>query len=90
MKRYLPNNLFYSNCIITAIIIRFRLGGKLFFKISRKPIGIHAMVKKNQYIIDFSPACTSTILPLIKQILFYGGLRVRSISKFNKDNNNVI
>lgn len=77
MKKFYSKNCFYSNCLLTSLIVRLRVGGSLKFVIKLKPIGIHFMVEKNNYLIDFSPVCFRHELPLWRQIIFYGTLRVR-------------
>lgn len=77
MRKFYSKNCFYSNCLIVALVIRLRVGGSLKFTVRFKPLGIHFSVQKNGYIIDFSPACFRSDLPLWKQTVFYGTLRIR-------------
>ena len=77
MRRFYSRNYFYSNCLIVALMIRLRVGGSLKFTIRFRPLGIHFSVQKNGYIIDFFPVCFRSDLPLWKQTVFYGTLRVR-------------
>ena len=77
MRRFYSRNCFYSNCLLVALMIRLRVGGSLKFIMRLKPLGIHFYVQKNGYIIDFSPVCFRYELPLWRQIIFYGTLRVR-------------
>ena len=77
MRKFYSRNCFYSNCLIVALVIRLRVGGSLKFIVRFKPLGVHFFVEKNGYIIDFSPVCFQYYLPLWKQAIFYGSLRVR-------------
>ena len=77
MRKFYSRNYFYSNCLTVALMIRLRVGGSLKFTIRFRPLGIHFSVQKNGYIIDFFPVCFRSDLPLWKQTVFYGTLRVR-------------
>lgn len=77
MRKFYSRNCFYSNCLIVALIIRLRVGGVLKFTMKFRPFGIHFIVEKKGYILDFSPVCFRYELPLWRQVIFYGNLRVR-------------
>lgn len=86
MKKYYCSNNFYSNCLIVALIAKFRYGGNLKFNIQFSPIGVHFFIQKNKYILDFTPAYYNPNIGFLNKLFFYGNLRVRRV----KNDKNII
>lgn len=73
---------YYSNCLIMAIVIRCRLGGKLVMVASAFSSIPHFMVRKNGRYIDFT--CRYHDEPKYRQLWFEGKLRRRKVSWLKK------
>lgn len=73
---------YYSNCLIMALIIRCRLGGRLVMIASAYSVVPHFMVQKNGRYIDFT--CRNHDEPKYRQIWFEGRLRRRKVGWYKK------
>lgn len=78
MKKWYFNNLFYSNCLITAIIIKIRYGGKLVLNRAKGTLYFHVKVDKGKYLLDMTPVHPPfSNKEWYKKMWFYGCLRLR-------------
>lgn len=77
--------MFRSNCLITCIIIRIRIGGKIQWTTKElslsNPFG-HFHVRKNNWLIDFCPYDNDLVW--YKQLWFLGHIRARNVYRHRK------